>query len=117
MKSYIQLENIEIYAHHGVFAQETLVGNSFIINLKIKVDILKAVNTDSLEDTLNYGEIYKLIKTEMEIPSKLLEHVGGRIIGSLRRSFPEIEEIELKISKRNPPTGGQIDCASIILID
>ncbi len=117
MKSYIQLENIEIYAHHGVFAQETSVGNTFIINLKIKADILDATESDNLEDTLNYGEIYHVVKKEMDIPSKLLEHVGGRIIKSLKASFPSIEEIELKISKRNPPIGGQIEYASIILSD
>lgn len=117
MKTYIQLENIEIHAHHGVYGQETLVGNNFRINLKIKVDVSDAVNSDNLDDTLNYGEIYHIIKKEMEIPSKLLEHVGGRIIKSLKTSFPKIEEIELKISKQNPPTGGQIDYASIILID
>ncbi len=117
MKSYILLENIEIYAHHGVLEQETVVGNTFILNLKIKADISKATVSDHLEDTLNYAEIYEIIKKEMEIPSKLLEHVAGRIIRSLKAAFPPIEKIELKISKRNPPMGGQMDYASIILVD
>lgn len=117
MKSYILLENIEIYAHHGVLEQETVVGNTFILNLKIKADISKATVSDHLEDTLNYAEIYEIINREMEIPSKLLEHVAGRIIRSLKAAFPSIEEIEFKISKRNPPMGGQMDYASIILVD
>lgn len=117
MKTYIQLENIEIYAHHGVFEQETLVGNTFKINIKIRVDISAATHSDNLEDTLNYGEIYNLIEKEMGISSKLLEHVGGRIIRKLKTTYPLIEEIELEISKQNPPTGGKIDYASIILID
>jgi len=117
MKSYILLENIEIYAHHGVFKQETLVGNNFEINVRIKADISSAVRTDNLNDTLNYAEIYEIIKKEMDIPSRLLEHVGGRIIKSLKTYSPIIEEVELKISKKNPPTGGQVGLASIILID
>lgn len=117
MKSYILLENIEIYAHHGVFEQETIVGNTFIINIKIRVDISEATISDNLEDTLSYADIYDIIKSEMEIPSKLLEHVGGRIIRSLKASFPQIDEIELKVSKRNPPMGGQMDYAGVILID
>jgi len=117
MKTYIILENIEIYAYHGVYEQENRVGNNFSIDIKLNVDISKACLTDNLEDTLHYGEIYDIIKREMDIPSKLLEHAGGRIIRSLKENFPVIEKIELKISKKNPPTGGQIKSASILIID
>lgn len=117
MKSYILLENIEFYAHHGVFEQETLVGNIFIVNIKIKTDLSDATLSDQLDDTINYGSIYKIIKDEMSIPSKLLEHAGGRIIRALKANFHQIESIELKISKRNPPMGGQIEYASVLLID
>ncbi|MEN9918857.1 MAG: dihydroneopterin aldolase [Bacteroidota bacterium] len=117
MISYILLEHIELHAHHGVMEQEKLVGNTFFVDVKIKVDISKATYSDDLMDTISYAEVYDLIKKEMSTPSHLLEHVGGRIIRTLRATFAEIEEIELKISKRNPPTGGQIDRASILLID
>lgn len=117
MISYILLENIKIYAHHGVFDQETKVGNNFRIDVKIKADISKATTSDSLEDTISYATVYQIIEKEMEVPSKLLEHVGGRIIRSLKTSFANIDEVELRISKQNPPTGGQVEYASIILID
>lgn len=117
MKSYILLENIEIYAHHGVSRQEAIVGNNFLINIRIKAEMSSAIFTDNLTDTLNYAEIYEIIKTEMDIPSKLLEHAGGRIVKALKNKFAEIEEIELKISKKNPPIEGQIEFASVILID
>jgi len=117
MKSYILLENIEIYAYHGVYEHETRVGNNFVINLKLTIDISAAVDSDNLEDTLNYGEIYNIIKHEMSIPSKLLEHAGGRILRSLKGNFPKIEQIELKLTKKNPPVGGPLESASIILID
>lgn len=116
MKTYILLEDIEIYAYHGVFEQENRVGNRFSVNLRIAVDVSKACRTDDLDDTINYGEVYNIIKKEMDIPSRLLEHAGGRIISSLKENFPTIEEIELKISKKNPPTGGQIGSAGILLI-
>lgn len=118
MESYILLENIEFYARHGVFKQETCVGNTFIVNIKIKTDLSKAASSDNLIDTLNYGTIFDIIKHEMDIPSKLLEHVGGRIIKHLKESFGQaIEKIELKISKKCPPIVGQIEQASIIIID
>ena len=49
----------------------------------------------------------------MEIPSKLLEHVCGRIATRLFQEFPGIEEIEIKLSKRNPPMGADIDSAGV----
>lgn len=117
MKSYILLENIEIFAHHGVFAQETKVGNSFMINLKLEVDLKNPSFSDELEDTVSYAEVFQIVKEEMKIPSKLLEHVAGRIIRRLKTTYTEIESAEIKLSKRNPPVGGQVDFASVVLID
>lgn len=117
MESYILLENIELHAHHGVFEQENITGNTFIINLKIKTDLSQASVSDDLDDTINYGLVFDAIKSEMGIPSKLLEYVAGRIIRRLRISFPSIERIELKISKKNPPVDGQVEQSSILLID
>lgn len=117
MESYILLENIQIYAHHGVFNQETLVGNNFVVNLKIKINLSKAVSSDNLNDTVSYALVYEVVKREMAINSKLLEHVAGRIVSSLKKEFQEIERIELKLSKLNPPVGGQVESASVVLID
>ncbi len=117
MKSYILLENIEFYSYHGVLEQETRVGNTFIINIKVGVDISEAAQSDDISDTINYAEMYEIIAQEMEKPSKLIEHIAKRIIDSLKLRYPQIESIELKLSKRNPPIGGQAQYASVILID
>ena len=85
------------------------------IDLKLKVDISKAAQTDEVADTVNYAEVHNVIKTEMAIPSKLLEHAGGRIVQKLFETFPDIEEVELRLSKRNPPMGADIDAAGIEL--
>lgn len=117
MESYILLDNIQIYANHGVFSQETLVGNYFVINLKIKVDLEKVFSTDNISDTISYASLYDLIKRETSISSALIEHVAGRIISSLKKTFPQIKQIELKLSKMNPPLGGQVESASILIIE
>ena len=117
MKSYILLENVEFYAYHGVFEQEKTVGNTFIVNLKIGADVSLAAESDNVADTISYAQVYEVVRREMEIPSKLIEHVAKRIIVRLKKEFPEIETVEIKLSKRNPPVGGQIEYASVILID
>lgn len=113
--SYIYLKEIRCYAYHGVAPQENLIGNEYVIDLKLKVDISRASQTDDVEDTVSYADVHELVKTEMAISSKLLEHVGGRIATKLFEVFPTIEEIKLRLSKRNPPMGADIDAAGIEL--
>lgn len=110
---YIHLENILFFAHHGVSPQETVVGNEFSITLKLKVDFSTAAATDEIGDTISYADVYAALKEEMEIPSRLLEHVCGRMANRLFQEFASIEEIELKLSKRNPPMGADIDSAGV----
>lgn len=113
--SYIYLKEIRCYAYHGVAPQENLIGNEYVIDLKLKVDISRASQTDDVEDTVSYADVHELVKTEMAISSKLLEHVSGRIATKLFEVFPTIEEIKLRLSKRNPPMGADIDAAGIEL--
>ena len=113
MTSYILLENIRFFAYHGVAPQETTVGNEFVVSLRLKTDIARAMESDDVADTVNYAEIHQAVKEEMDIPSKLLEHVAGRIVRRLFNDFPTIESIDLKLSKRNPPMGADIETAGV----
>lgn len=113
MTSYIFLDRIRFFSYHGVGEQETLVGNEFTVSLRLKVDIGRAMQTDDVTDTVSYADIYEAVKAEMAIPSRLLEHVAGRIVNRLFRDFPAIGNIELKIEKRNPPMGADVKAAGI----
>ncbi|MDR1937795.1 MAG: dihydroneopterin aldolase, partial [Tannerellaceae bacterium] len=75
----------------------------------------EAVSSDDLNATINYASVYYLVKNEMNIPSRLLEHAAGRILHSLKKHFPQITEIELSLSKLNPPITGDIRSAAVIL--
>ena len=115
MTSYILLDNLRLFAHHGVGRQETIVGNEFTVSLRLKVDFRQAMQTDDVAETVSYADVYESVKQEMAIPSKLLEHIGGRIVNRLFQDFTQIEEIELKLMKRNPPMGADIEAAGIEL--
>lgn len=114
--SYIFLKDIRCYAYHGVDPQENRIGNEYVIQLKLKVDMSKAMQTDEVTDTVNYADVHEAVKAEMNVSSKLLEHVAGRIVQRLFKEFPVIEEIELCLSKRNPPMGADIDAAGVELL-
>jgi dihydroneopterin aldolase len=112
----IEIEGMKFYAFHGHFESEQVVGNEFIVNLKIETYCEKAAVSDNLNDALNYQTAYKIVKKEMEIQSHLLENVAKRILDSLYNQFSSIIKAEIKISKINPPMGGEIDKVSITLI-
>lgn len=113
MTSKILLENLKIYAYHGVLPEETIIGTYYILNVEVHADLWKATETDDLNDTISYAEINDLIHAEMQIPSKLIEHVAGRIIKKIHAAFPEISFIKIRITKTSPPMKGEMDGASV----
>ncbi len=111
----IKIENMEFYAFHGCYDQEQVVGNRFIVDLEISANLDKAALSDNIEDTLNYQNAYDIVKEQMNIKSRLLEHVAGRILDKLFSRFPDIEKASVRVSKMNPPMGGQIERVSVTL--
>lgn len=115
MTTQIELKEMIFHAFHGALPQESIVGNTFVVDLLLTANLSQAIMSDCLEDTINYAEVFDVVKEEMAIPSKLLEHVAGRIISSLKDNFPQLQEVRLKLSKLNPPFSGEVHSASILL--
>lgn len=115
METKIELREMRFYAHHGVGEQETVVGNWFTVDLTLEAPLGLAVESDDLSATINYAEAYEVVKAEMAVPSKLIEHVAGRIMRALKARFPRLTAIEIRLAKRNPPFGGDIREAAVIL--
>ncbi len=111
----IELEGLEFYAYHGCFKEEQVVGNKFIVNVRMDYDAAKPAQSDFIGDTVNYQRAYELIKEQMIITSHLLEHVAQRILDTLYTNFPQITFASVKVSKMNPPMGGQIKCSSLTM--
>jgi dihydroneopterin aldolase len=113
--SKIILENMEFHAFHGCLEFEQKLGNTFIVTVCMELDTQQAGQTDSLDHTLNYQTVYDVVKREMEISSKLIEHVGQRILDCIFNEFPQIQDLGVKLSKLNPPLGGKVEKVSIEL--
>ena len=107
--SLITIENMEFYAYHGHFEEEQKIGTWFSLDLTMEVDTSKAEHSDELEDTVDYSAVYQVVKEQMMVPSKLLEHVGRRILNAVKDQFPDVNDAILKIRKMNPPIGGKMD--------
>ena len=106
---FIRMEGIKFYAFHGVMPQENVVGANFYVDLKLKTNFTNAAQTDELEGTVSYADIYNSVKEVMETPSKLLEHVCQRIALRIFADFPTIEAIDIRLNKENPPMGACAD--------
>ena len=115
MTTSIKLKDMQFYAYHGVLAQETKVGNNYVVNVCMSANLLRACETDNVEDTISYAAVYDLVKAEMEQPSKLLEHVAMRIYKSIKSEFPQITTLEIRLAKNNPPISGDVKSAEIII--
>lgn len=111
--SKIIIEDLKIFAKHGVLEEENNIGTYYLINAEVYADLWKASQSDNIEDTVNYAEINDIIHQEMAIPSNLLENVIGRIFTRLETTFPQITFMKIKLTKTNPPMQGEIKGVSI----
>jgi dihydroneopterin aldolase len=111
----IEIENMEFYAFHGCYEAEKQVGGRFLVTVAVEADLAEAAASDDVRRTIDYSEVYRLTAAEMAIPSDILEHVAGRILGALYRRFPELLRATVKVSKMQPPLGGPVEKTSVTL--
>ena len=113
MNGRISLEGLELHAFHGVYPHERESGNWFEVDISVETNILEGAIKDDLEKTVNYETLYQIVKEEMEVPSKLLETVAEKIVARVINDLRQVEMVELKIAKINPPIGGKCRKASL----
>ncbi len=111
----IILENIRIYSNHGCLDEEALIGSDYLIDLEIHADLSKSAQTDELSDTVDYVHLNRIVKEEVSTRSKLLEKVADRVLQRIQNEIPMVSYAKVKLSKMNPPIGGNVEKVSIIL--
>jgi dihydroneopterin aldolase len=111
----IKLKNIRTYSFHGCLVEESKIGSDYSVDLEIKTDMRKSMETDELEDTVDYVHLNKIVREEMAVRSKLLEHVAHRIVQRIFREIASVSRIIVAVSKINPPIGGDVEAVTIQL--
>lgn len=101
---------MEFHSYHGCLPFERVQGGEYLVDFRCTCDVGAAAMSDRLEDTIDYGRVYDVVAAQMLEPSNLLEHVAGRIVAALQAEFPQLEHFGVKVTKLNPPVGGE--CAS-----
>ena len=115
MQGEVALEGMEFYARHGYYEEERKIGNKYTVDVFMTLDMKEAVADDKLEGTVNYEKVYELVTEVMGVDASLLEHLAGKLVKKIRKEFPEVESVKVRISKHNPPIKGLCQKATVIL--
>ena len=113
--TYILLQGLQYHAFIGVGEQERVVGNDYVLDLRLGYPFAAAMESDVVNDTLNYADVFNVVSEVMKQPSKLLEAAAGKIVKELCARYKRLESIDLKLVKRNPPMGADCDSTGVEL--
>ncbi len=97
----IHLNKLLFFARHGLHEGESVTGTNFEINVSIQFDVVGKI--DSIQQTINYAEVYALIKRQLETAVPLLEILAQNITGEIYLLNDQIRKIDVNIIKLNPP--------------
>ncbi|MDN6310337.1 MAG: dihydroneopterin aldolase [Flavobacteriaceae bacterium] len=111
----IILENVRVYTNHGCLDEEARIGSDYRVDLRIEADLSASAKSDELKDTVDYVHLNKIIKEEMLVRSKLLEHVAQRILNRVFDDLAIVIFAEVKVAKINPPIGGDVEAVRIVM--
>jgi len=116
-KDKVILKGMIFHAYHGVLAAEKELGQRFIVDLELSVNLKPAGDNDDLRLTINYAEVYELVKEVMlEDKYDLIETVGEKIAKAALAKDDRIQEIKVLIKKPEVPIPGILDYAAIEIV-
>lgn len=110
----IYLNNLQFYGYHGVFSEENQLGQRFNVDIQLHLSLERAGKSDQMEDSINYGEVYELVKEIVEGEAKnLLEAVAQAISQALFVHFPLLKACTIKLIKPDPPIAGHYESVAV----
>lgn len=99
---------MHFYGFHGVNAEEKALGQNYVVDLAVEVDLAKPGQTDQLGDTVSYTHLYRAIKGVIEGESKdLLESIAQSISDRVLKDYP-VTSVHLTVKKPHPPIKGSV---------
>ena len=114
-ESFIYINDLRFHAFHGVMPQERLTGNDYSVDLRVGYDVGAAMLSDDVGDTINYADMYDIVRQEMSVPSQLVERVAYRIAHRISSRYPDVTRMDVKVTKLNPPLGADCHGAGVEL--
>ena len=111
----IHVKGLRFWAHHGCMEEEAIIGQEYRVDVTLWVNLAPSAATDDLTQTVDYVDVHRIVKREMGVRSKLVEQVCQRIVTGLREELPLAEAVEVKVTKFQPPIGGDCDHIAVVM--
>lgn len=111
----VHVNGIRVYGYHGCMDEEAAIGQEYQVDVRVHTDFGKSVQSDELDDTVDYVDVHSIVRREMAIRSKLIEHVAWRIGTGIKTEIKSVDQVWVKVTKFNPPIGGQSDSVAVEL--
>jgi dihydroneopterin aldolase len=113
MVDKIVLTGMRFYGYHGVYPEESRLGQSFLVDVELHANLRPAGLSDDLRQTIDYGRVYATVKSIIEgRPFKLIEAVAEHVAGQVLEGFP-VTEVVVRVHKPKAPIPGSIDCVTV----
>lgn len=110
----IKIQDLEVFANHGVFPEETKLGQKFLVSCTLYLDVRKAGKSDDLEASVHYGLVSHMIKKEMETHTfALIEAVAEHLAEQILYYDEKIREVEVEVKKPWAPIGLPLESVSV----
>jgi dihydroneopterin aldolase len=117
MEDRILLEGITLYGRHGVLEAERALGQRFVVDLELSVDLTAAGRSDDLAQTVDYGEVHRQVRAVVEGPPvNLIETVAERVATAILERHPRVEAVRVKVSKPDVRLEGAVAGGSAVQI-
>ncbi len=114
MNQTINVNGIKCYAYHGCLEEEARIGGHYVVDVALRTDFSEAAKTDELTQTIDYCDVARIVQEEMAIRSKLIEHVGQRILTRMQHELHNLKGLTLTVTKLSPPIQGDVDKVSVV---
>ncbi len=110
----IHLNQMAFYGYHGLFKEEKKLGQRFLVDLTLFLDLKKAGKSDAMEDSVDYGVVYQKVKEVVEGQSRnLVESVAEEVASNLLTTLDKLDACFVKVYKPDPPIPGHYQSVAV----
>ena len=112
----IRLTNMQFYGRHGVYPEENRLGQRFFVSLELRLDLSAAGKADDLAATVDYSEVYRLVRSVVEGETfRLVEALAEAVASRVLDAYDKIQEATVRVVKPHPPFDAVFDGVEVEL--
>jgi dihydroneopterin aldolase len=116
MSDTIFINGLVMHAHHGVMRHEGKVGQRFVIDMLLSIDLKNASRSDKLADTSDYAKIVDAASRAFTTRNfRLVEAAGGAVADAVLKEFPQVQSVRITIHKPHAPISAIFDDVGVVL--